>query len=554
MAYILRSNTYSYTAVRGDRTTRIGLPQSKLLNTEPLSPENISRVCDWANECLIKHAKCKQEQEHRFALQIPSRLIEVRSLDDSTVHLVDTNILRARSKSPITYMALSYCWGNQRTSPNKKLTTENTERTIEKGLTLDELPATVRDAIIVARSLGLSYLWVDAICIVQDCEADKDRELPKMADIYARADIVLVAAGGSHCNMGLSKPRDVGSAYGTIYNLPFRNNGSVMEGNAFFLFEGSLKDEIDSQPIDQRAWTFQEGAQALRTLKFGQKQTRWICQQSNCEQIDGGSDTSVVSGDQIDGQDFTGKFFQNELTKGMECPHILEPFHDDWRMVVERYMKRSIECVKDRLPAFAAIAQNFYRTTGNRAGVYRAGLWENDMLRDLVWYKLTPGKEPQGPSWSWSSSTGPVKYPDKLSLFKLSNVTVLEYNIRLYQEKFRFGRVLEGTLTIRAHITRVHYDGNNFALIRTPDPRLLPVEVKWDTLTTLTSFFFIQLIQPWVDDKNRSEYEYYGIVLTRIQDNLFKRVGWYSFRHPYDDFSLQNTFTAAGLDCDIHII
>lgn len=56
------------------------------------------------------------------------------------------------------------------------------------------LPQTLKDAVAVTRSLGLGYLWVDSLCIVQDDETQKARAIGHMGSIYAGAVITITAS------------------------------------------------------------------------------------------------------------------------------------------------------------------------------------------------------------------------------------------------------------------------------------------------------------------------------------------------------------------------
>ena len=42
----------------------------------------------------------------------------------------------------------------------------------------------VQDAITVTRKLGIRYLWVDALCIIQDSNSDKANEIREMGNVY----------------------------------------------------------------------------------------------------------------------------------------------------------------------------------------------------------------------------------------------------------------------------------------------------------------------------------------------------------------------------------
>jgi hypothetical protein len=66
------------------------------------------------------------------------------------------------------YAALSHCWGG---SLKKGFTTSNID-TFSRRIQLSSLPPTFRGAVSMARSLGLQFLWIDAMCIIQDARAD----------------------------------------------------------------------------------------------------------------------------------------------------------------------------------------------------------------------------------------------------------------------------------------------------------------------------------------------------------------------------------------------
>lgn len=83
------------------------------------------------------------------------------------------------------------------------------------------LPRTIQDTIKVTRSLGLQFLWVDALCIIQDDKDDRQTELSKMAQVFARALVTISAASATHSAQGFLQPRNVRQAYYATYELPY---------------------------------------------------------------------------------------------------------------------------------------------------------------------------------------------------------------------------------------------------------------------------------------------------------------------------------------------
>jgi hypothetical protein len=75
-------------------------------------------------------------------------------------------------------------------------------------LSLSSLPATVVDAIRVARGLGIRFVWIDSLCILQDFSEDRDIESSRMASIYANAYITFFADCGRDDDHGVLCPRN----------------------------------------------------------------------------------------------------------------------------------------------------------------------------------------------------------------------------------------------------------------------------------------------------------------------------------------------------------
>jgi hypothetical protein len=105
----------------------------------------------------------------------PSRLIDVHAFfHSSDVQLVDND---GSSKH---YITLSYCWGKSRTFT----TTSRSLRLRKARIHFESLPRTFKDAVQIARELEVRFLWIDALCIIQDDQLDWQRESAKMGAIY----------------------------------------------------------------------------------------------------------------------------------------------------------------------------------------------------------------------------------------------------------------------------------------------------------------------------------------------------------------------------------
>jgi Heterokaryon incompatibility protein (HET) len=161
----------------------------------PDSDLNIGKIQKWLKDCLESHGRCRNGlssallDNRKGGSILPSRVVAVGLESSSQVRLVTTNGERGR------YCALSYCWGpkSPRYSHTTLLTT--TIDQFRQSLPVNELPNTIKEAIEVTRRIGVPYLWVDRLCIVQDDAKDVGTECDRMCDIYERALLILAAMG-----------------------------------------------------------------------------------------------------------------------------------------------------------------------------------------------------------------------------------------------------------------------------------------------------------------------------------------------------------------------
>jgi hypothetical protein len=95
-------------------------------------------------------------------------------------------------------VALSYTWGLGRNVKTVKATLRELQQpsALKSSLFATQLPETIRNAMDLVKAAGETYLWVDALCIVQDDAESLRRNLDKMSLIHAGAVFCIVAAAG----------------------------------------------------------------------------------------------------------------------------------------------------------------------------------------------------------------------------------------------------------------------------------------------------------------------------------------------------------------------
>ncbi|KAH6892506.1 heterokaryon incompatibility protein-domain-containing protein, partial [Thelonectria olida] len=381
----------------------------------------------WVQGCIQNHPACAAESE----LFMPKRILEISSSTKS-IHV-------RNNASPAPYAALSYCWGG----PQRVTLTLSHLGSPEVSFPTNTLPSTIQDAVRVCGELGLNYLWVDALCIVQDDPEDKAVEISNMADIYRNSYVTISASRAKTVDLGFLQPRSPLGAGNDpcAFRLPYESKDRVA-GSVVLIEEASSQLYVD--PLSTRAWAFQEFVLSPRVLDYGELRTTWICKADN-KPTDGfmSSPTSCWSR-----QRFHELF--SAASKATLKPHEL------WSVLVQCYMSGDLTEASDRLPALAGIASRFHQIIQDD---YIAGCWKKHIWLDLLWWhEATEQKRPSryfAPSWSWASipnTYGKFNCISTNSCLVDDAFEVLDYKIQPLHQGFQYGSLASGFLQIRGRI------------------------------------------------------------------------------------------------------
>lgn len=236
-------------------------------NTGQVPPSLFAMLRDWTTHCESDHAVCSKPL-HKAA---PSRLIEIGGGDEETprVRLVDAN-----QDVRGLYATLSHCWGPNPDMKRLPRTTADTLDAHYQSIPYDALSATFKDAITVAYNLGLHYLWIDSLCIIQQDKADWERESVKMADIYANSFVTIAATGSRGVDEGLYLLRREQEMTPVLWRTP--EDGKLLAFHPL-LARNYLDYETIPRPLYSRAWCMQELTLSRRVLHFLPGQVIWDC-------------------------------------------------------------------------------------------------------------------------------------------------------------------------------------------------------------------------------------------------------------------------------------
>jgi len=169
---------------------------------------------------------------------------------------------------PGKFVALSHQWGSF-TQHRKFCTYKKNFEALQRGIRVTELPKTFYDAVVVTRNLGVQYLWIDSLCIIQDDAEDWEKESTLMEQVYSSAYVTIAASCASGTDDGFLKKRPE-RQYVTI---------TTTAGTPYYLCEAidDFSTDVDHGELNSRGWVLQERALSRRTIYFTEKQSYWEC-------------------------------------------------------------------------------------------------------------------------------------------------------------------------------------------------------------------------------------------------------------------------------------
>jgi hypothetical protein len=143
----------------------------------------------WLTRCLLNHKRCAMRAGAQEDIFLPTRLIDVGTVSESCLNLIlSADLPRSRRSK---YTTLSYCWGSGKHSA---ITTALSLGERYLHIDMECLPKIFQDAIEITRDLGIKYIWIDALCIVQptaDDTGDWEEEIPLMGKVTAIQHVLL---------------------------------------------------------------------------------------------------------------------------------------------------------------------------------------------------------------------------------------------------------------------------------------------------------------------------------------------------------------------------
>ena len=264
----------------------------------------------------------------------------------------------------------------------------------------EDLPRTFREAIFITRELGIPYIWIDSLCIIQDDLEDWRQEADRMNYIFSCSAITISALDAKNGTEGCfvddydtHMPVPRGLQF-TPLSVSFPQTSTPTLVRAY---RGDLRYRARDSHLSTRGWTLQEQLLSHREVLCAQPEAHWKCRRGH----------SIESGLHLRGPEYA-RFWNHSLPVNL----IWQDMHELWTACMEDYSRRQFTFEKDRLSALVGIVQAFDQGNLRR---HILAAWEQSMIADLLWLRFGEPVDPSlvipgVPSWTWLSRAADVEF------------------------------------------------------------------------------------------------------------------------------------------------
>lgn len=372
----------------------------------------------------------------RSPQELPRRFLDVGNETSSPVKLVLT--AQINQEDVLKYTALSHYWGKG--AVPIQTSTESIEQHFN-SIPWEDCCKTFQDAILITRGLGIQYLWIDSLCILQDDILDWKTESANMANIYANSYLTISATASADGSVGCLFPRCINfggrmprsevlvlsEVQNGIISKVYARNASV---DAHGEFTNDAIRNKKTSPLLSRAWCYQDRLLSNRIIHFHAEEMVWECGSSlvcECGYLNGTAD--------VDGHPFKSNSCRRKIYQVLHGARSRHEVFNTWLHIVQRFSRLELSNESSRLEAIAGLASRFEQELDCQ---YLVGLWYDDLPRALLWSlsrnksrRKVDGTGYKAPTWSWASIENLEKPSTPLSGVSYFGIFELEVDPRV---------------------------------------------------------------------------------------------------------------------------
>ncbi|GKZ25431.1 hypothetical protein AbraIFM66951_000643 [Aspergillus brasiliensis] len=481
-----------------------------------LSTQNTKAIRDHLVDCDINHNHVSSivRSGESISDRLPRRLIEItESQEGKRLRLVETKDLTGHgsncqdeSACP-KYATLSYRWGSDEflTTTPSNLQAHCQDIPLSPFSPDDPtatLPPGFRDVVDICCALGISYLWIDSLCIIQKETKTTDKALleiqqgqsrrdwaiesTKMHSIYMSSYLTIyLTATDTPLQKVLDYPISCSESlipitysisnrpdiHGTFFLEPSSYTGEL--DHLFWNPYLAAEDELDSSVWNTRGWTLQERLLSPRKLYVGVTDMLGLGLLTCPSPKDYGRDVELIKRPRrhksLDKLEIGG----TSSATGADGRPDKTTLYNAWYKIVEDYTCRDLTVPSDKLPALAGIARTHAVALNDE---YLAGIWVQDLATGLLWgtrnamrpgsdryfgererQPMIPTEHYRAPTWSWCANDGAVEFLVNYLKNPRSEIEVLGHDLIPQYEGDSYGQLAvdqgdQGYVKLRAKV------------------------------------------------------------------------------------------------------
>jgi len=435
-------------------TSATDLPAARQVYSFNTGEEDCTRlITSWIEWCdkSPTHSSCAKAKTRKSSSYYrPSRLLRVYKVGQEIwLALRDTKLLPGN----ITYTTLSHCWGGD---IHSKLG-DDTHNVLSEGMPLECFPKTFQDAARLTINLGENHIWIDALCIFQDSEADWTEEGARMCETYSHSVVNIMAADSSNGDGGLFRPRNPLVASACYVKASWKDWET---SNLICYDPNHYNNVVTPSVLISRAWVVQERLLSRRNVIFTRDQVYWECRAYVA---------SEAFPDQVpEDSEWWKTWILVGIGRGLKKQKVPQ---QHWKDIVEKFTRCGLTNTSDKLVALSGLARDLSAASATNVdyeplGTYLAGLWRSQLCHQLLWKRSVDGKTlraPQyrAPTWSWASMDGPVEISFETNSQGKGEVLADILSARTASRYDDFGAVTSGSLLIRSFLNEVFLIGSD---------------------------------------------------------------------------------------------